>query len=186
MYSGLFNSSNAPLLPGLFFTCYDGYMNDQPSFFSNAIPIASSKIVSGKPIYGATSLISNISTGTNDCLVFNSPPQQFSIQWLGYFKPDVTSTTWYFRTTSDDCSYLWIGPNATSGFVRSNANVDNGGSHGDVTVPSSAISLEEGKYYPLRIQFGGGGGPNTMRFEFSTTSSTSGFSADGNGKYFHT
>ena len=43
MYSGLFNSSNSPLLPGLFFTCYDGYMNDNVSFFSTAPPIALAK-----------------------------------------------------------------------------------------------------------------------------------------------
>jgi len=185
MYSCLFNSSNSPLLPGLFFTCYDVYMNDNVSFFSNAGPIPTTKIVSGKPIYGATPNIANLNVGTNGCILTSPNPFQFSIQWIGYFKPTLT-TNWYFRTTSDDCSYLWIGSNATTGFSTSNANVNNGGSHPDKTVTSSAISLTANVYYPLRIQYGGGCCSNTMKVEFSATSATSGFVSDGTGLYFHT
>ena len=192
MYSGLFNSSNPPLLPGLFFTCYDVYMGgtdasgalDNVSFFSTAPPIATSKIVSGKSIYGATSQIPDINVGTNGCITTDVTPEEFSIQWLGYFKPNVTSTTWYFRTTSDDCSYLWIGPNATTGFTRGNANVNNGGLHGSTTVPSNAIPLNAGIYYPLRIQFGGKDGGNVISVEFSVDN-TNWFS-NGTDRYFHT
>ena len=186
MYSCLFNSSNSPLLPGLFFTCYNFYMNDNVSFFNIATPIATSKIVSGKPIYGATPNIANLNLGTNGCILnYPNNPAQFSIQWLGYFKPNST-TNWYFQITSDDCSYLWIGNNATTGFTTTNANVNNGGGHGDITVTSSAIYLTANVYYPLRIQYGGGGGPNSMNFVFSSTSATSGFVSDGSGFYFHT
>jgi len=186
MYSGLFNSDNKPLLPGLFFTCYNGYMNDNVSFFNTASPIATSK-TTGKPTFGATSNISTLDTGTNGCISTTSTPQSFSIQWLGYFKPNVTSSTWYFRTTSDDCSYLWIGSNAITGFTTGNANVNNGGLHGDVTVRSNAITLTVDVYYPLRIQQGGGNFNNTMKVEFSRDNVNwySDGNYDENQRYFH-
>lgn len=192
MYSCLFNSDNKPLLPGLFFTCYDGYMVtgtvDNPvnnvNFFANAVPIATSKTDTTKSIYGATSSISDISVGTNGCITTASTPDEFSVQWLGYFKPNST-TSWYFRTTSDDCSFLWIGENALKGFTTTNANVNNGGFHAEKTVESGALSLNANEYYALRIQFGEAGGGNVMKVEFSSNNKAT-WSSDGSGNYFHT
>jgi hypothetical protein len=185
MYSCLFNSSNMSLQPGLFFTCYNDYMNDNVLFFRTAAPIATSEIVAGKSIYGATSNIPDLSVGTNGCIRNASPPNDFSIQWLGYFKPNRT-TNWYFRTTSDACSFLWVDTYATTGFTIDNATVDNRGLHSNKTKTSLAISLTKDVYYPLRIQYGEAGGDNAMKVEFSSTSNASGFVSDGTGLYFHT
>ena len=163
MYSGLFSVNTSPN-PGLFFSCYNGYMNDTVNYFSNAAPLDVSKIVAGKQIYGAINSILDINTGTNSCIsVFTN----FSVQWLGYFKPHVTSSTWKFRITSDDCSYLWIGENAITGFTIANSNINNGGIHGNITVNSTNITLSQNIYYPLRIQFGQGVGGYGMKLEFS-------------------
>jgi len=182
MYSGLFVGNTSPN-PGLLFTCYNGYMNDNVNYFSNAQPLAASKIATEKQIYGTINSIPNINTGTNSCIV--DPSIEFSVQWLGYFKPNVTSSTWQFRTTSNDCSFLWIGDNAITGFTIANANVNNRGIHsGNQRVTSANISLTQGKYYPLRIQFGQSTGTYTMIVEFS---SNGGFTwlSDGTNLYFH-
>ena len=184
MYSCLFNSNNTSLQPGLFFSCYNNYMADNVAFFNTAGPIPTSKTVSGQSIYGATSIISNLNDGTNGCISITSTPQNFSIQWVGYFKPETTSSNWRFRTTSDDCSFLWIGTNALTGFSTVNADVNNGGLHADRTIISNAITLTAGLYYPLRIQFGESTGGNVMQVEFSPDSIN--WFSDGTDKYFHT
>ena len=71
-----------------------------------------------------------------------------------------------FYTSSDDASYLWIGPNALSGFTAANALVNNGGLHGMVE-KSRTISLIAGQFYPVRIQFGEQGGGDNMIVSFS-------------------
>jgi hypothetical protein len=191
MYSGLFVGNNFSPNPGLLFSCYNGYMGntgvpvpnplDNVNYFSNAPPLAANKIATGKQIYGTVNSIPDINTGTNSCI---SDLNEISVQWLGYFKPNVTSTTWQFRTTSDDCSYLWIGDNAITGFTIANSNINNGGIHGDLTVTSTSLSLTQGVYYPLRIQYGQNSGSKSMRLEYS---SNGGFTwlSDGTNLYFH-
>lgn len=180
MYSGLFVGNTSPN-PGLLFSCYNVYMNDNVNFFSNAAPLAASKIATGKQIYGTVNLISNINTGTNSCI---SVFEQFSVQWLGYFKPSVSSTTWKFRTTSDDCSYLWIGNNAITGFTTANSNINNGGVHANITVASTNITLDQNVYYPLRVQYGQGVGGFSMNLEFSSDGGTT-WNSNGINLYFH-
>ena len=100
---------------------------------------------------------------------FTNNAENYSWQWLGYFKASSTEN-YIFYTNSDDASYLWIGNNATSGFTIGNANVNNGGLHGPDEVTSSPVSLVAGTYYPIRVQFGelGGGDLITVSFETST------------------
>ena len=98
---------------------------------------------------------------------FNSNDDYYSWQWLGYFKASSTEN-YTFYTTSDDASYVWIGPNALAGFTTANANVNNGGLHGPDEVTSSPISLTAGVYYPIRIQFGENEGGDEISFSFST------------------
>lgn len=143
---------------GLYKRTYAGYHNETPSFFATATPTT----------YGANPATSVQTTiisepGTDD-------GSNFSVQWLGYFKP-TTTETYTLYIASDDGSYLWIGANALSGFTTANANINNGGAHGSVEV-STTISLTAGTYYPIRMQFGEIGGGDVFAFNYSTPTIT--------------
>jgi hypothetical protein len=143
-----------PYLAGLYKTTYSGYFADNVSFFATATPAS----VGGNP---ATSVqtTSIFEPAQND-------GENFSCQWLGYFKPTTTQTYTFF-TASDDASYVWIGATAVSGFTTSNAVVNNGGLHG-LQEQSGSIALTAGVYYPIRIQFGELSGGDAMTFNYST------------------
>ena len=147
-----------PYEAGLSRKTYSGYMgsltdaNDNVNFFDAATPVSSSI---------QTTIIQDPSAdeGTD-----------FSRQWLGYFLP-ATTETYTFYLNSDDCSWMWIGSNAVSGYTRANATVNNGGLHGLVE-KSGTASLVSGTYYPVRIQFGEHTGGDQMDFNFSTATIT--------------
>lgn len=117
---------------GLWLKTYTGYFADNPNWFITA---------SGNFGIADTSLSGGASI-----------PVSTSIEWQGYFLPEVTGE-YTFTTTSDDASYLWIGSTAASGYTTSNALVNNGGLHGSQS-RSGSITLTEGVYYPIRIQAG--------------------------------
>jgi len=150
-----------PFFSGLYKTEYSGYFNDNVSFFATATTTSAGAQQS--PINDTSS----------------AARESFSIQWLGYFLPSTTDT-YVFSTTSDDASYLWVGPNALSGsFTTVNATVSNGGLHASLEKFGSA-SLTAGVYYPLRIQYGENGGGNDFSFAISSstlakTTNVSGF-----------
>ena len=143
---------------GLYKTTYSGYFNDVVSFFATATPQA---FGTNPATSVQTTAISEAGSGDGD---------NFSCQWLGYFKP-TTTQTYTFYTNSDDASYVWVGSNAISGFTTANATVNNGGAHGP-TETSGSIALTAGVYYPIRIQFGEAGGGDVMTFNFSTSTIT--------------
>ena len=143
---------------GLYKTTYSGYFNDVVSFFATATPQA---FGTNPATSVQTTAISEAGSGDGD---------NFSCQWLGYFKP-TTTQTYTFYTTSDDASYVWIGSNAISGFTTANATVNNGGAHGP-TEASGSIALTAGVYYPIRIQFGEASGGDVMTFNYSTSTIT--------------
>ena len=143
---------------GLYKTTYAGYFADNVSFFATATPTA----------YGANPATSVQTTaitepGTDD-------GSDFSVQWLGFFKPTTTETYTFF-TNSDDASYMWIGANALSGFSTANATVNNGGLHGNVETSGTA-ALTAGIYYPIRMQFGERDGGDLFGFNYSTATIT--------------
>ncbi len=128
-----FDGSGSSLyIAGLWLRTYTGYFNDDPNWFTTA---------SGNFGIADTSLSGGSSIATTT-----------SIQWLGYFLPEVTGS-YTFTTTSDDASYLWIGATAAAGYTTGNALVNNGGLHGAQSV-SGSITLTAGVYYPIRIQAG--------------------------------
>jgi hypothetical protein len=143
---------------GLYKTTYSGYFNDNVSFFATATPAS----VGGNP---ATSVqtTSIFEPSQND-------GENFSCQWLGYFKPTTTETYTFF-TSSDDASYVWVGSNAQTGFTTGNSTVNNGGLHGTLEKFGS-IALTAGTYYPIRIQFGELSGGDVMTFNYSTPTIT--------------
>lgn len=119
--------------------------------------------------------ISSYSIGTTDTWLFR-----------GFFLPDTTSSSWKFRTTSDDASYLWIGSNATSAdasLVIGQAVVDNGGTHGSETRTSGQISLDAGVYYPIAIVGGNNQGPGILTVEWEVNGG--GWSSNGAGYLFY-
>lgn len=99
----------------------------------------------------------------------------FTLDYVGYFFAPATGT-YRFSTTSDDGSYLWIGTNAISGYTTSNANINNGGPHGDQLVISNPVLLSANTYYPIRIQYYDSGGGWTLitkwEYNLSVTFST--------------
>ena len=76
----------------------------------------------------------------------------YSIRWTGTFTATETKTHW-LAITSDDGSFLYVDDKLVA---------DNGGTHGEVTVPA-AVAMEAGKTYRLRIDYVQGGGNAAMR-----------------------
>ena len=116
------------------------------------------------------------SEGVYTSLNLTSLPQYTSIMLLGYFLAPTTDT-YTFYTSTDDASYMWIGPDAITGFTHTNAIVQNGGLHG-VTEQSGTISMIANIYYPFRVMFGNLTGPGTMTvsWQSSTQAKTSNWS----------
>jgi hypothetical protein len=152
--AGYWTSWDLSYTAGVFKTTYSGYFNDNVNFFATATPAS----VGGNP---ATSVQTTEITEPP-----TSDGENFSCQWLGYFKPTTTETYTFF-TSSDDASYVWVGSNSISGFTTTNSTVNNGGLHG-TQERSGSIALTAGTYYPLRIQFGELSGGDVMTFSYST------------------
>ena len=154
--SGGLNISLSPLsyIAGLYKRTYAGYHNENPSFFATATLTT----------YGANPATSVQTTAISE--PSSDDGSNFSVQWLGYFKP-TTTETYTLYISSDDGSYLWIGANALSGFTTANANMNNGGAHGQIEV-STTVSLTAGVYYPIRMQFGEISGGDVFTFNYST------------------
>jgi hypothetical protein len=151
-----------PYTSGLYGRRYSGYFADNVNWFATATLSGTSKVY--------TNINSNWTEGGDN----------FSIEWLGYFKPNSTGT-WTFSTNSDDASYIWIGPTAISGFTTSNPVVNNGGAHAP-RVRSGTISLNSGEYYSIRIQFGEATGGEVMSVNFTPPGGSS--TNDGTNFYF--
>ena len=139
---------------GLYKRTFAGYHNENPSFFATATP-ATYGVNPATSVQTTTISEPSSDDGTN-----------FSVQWLGYFKPTTTETYTLF-ISSDDGSYLWIGANAISGFSTANSTINNGGAHSN-TERSATVSLTAGVYYPIRMQFGEIGGGDVFTFNYST------------------
>ena len=143
---------------GLYKTTYAGYFADSVSFFATATPTT----------YGSNPATSVQTPAISEAATDDG--SNFSVQWLGYFKPTTTETYTFF-TNSDDASYMWIGANALSGFTTANATVSNGGLHGNVE-RSGTSALTAGVYYPVRMQFGENSGGDVFGFNYSTPTIT--------------
>jgi hypothetical protein len=138
---------------GLAWSLYNGYFADNVNYFTGT-PVTS----------GIVTSIPSINSGTGGYVPANGSLEYYSVQWIGYFLSNYTGT-WTFYTNSDDASYLWIGPNASSGFTAANATVNNSGLHAMVE-RSGTVSLVAGQYYPIRIQFGENGVGDNMIVSF--------------------
>jgi len=98
----------------------------------------------------------------------------FSYEWKGYFKPDVAGV-WNFQLQTDDTGYFWIGTSGNGylpwgGYTNSNGVINNGTAQtgtGSITITTPNI------YYPVRLQFGEGGGDDTVRLYFTPPAGSS-------------
>jgi hypothetical protein len=178
---GLDEGFKESLDDGLTFTIYKGYMDDDPYFTKNAIKLLSE----GKVVTGKTKEIKDITTGTNGFIIPHQSLHTYTVEWYGYFKPDKTGN-WFFGTSSDDCSYLWIGDVATYMYNVNNATVNNGRLHGMQGVfPQSPTWLDQNQSYPIRIQFGENYGGHSMEVYFRHESEPPGiYRTNANGMYF--
>jgi hypothetical protein len=86
------------------------------------------------------------------------PTDNFSVEWKGFFLASV-SGDYTFYTESDDGVRLLIDEKVL---------VENWTNHG-ITTDSGTISLEAGKYYPLRLQYYEKGGKAIIRLSYETS-----------------
>jgi len=133
---------------------------------------------------GTNTTISSIATNTTEAII-----------WRGYFLPDVTSSSWQFRTNSDDASFLWVNREDTgeprnaaqqtdANMVNTDATVQNGGLHSAQTIASSNLTLNAGVYYPICIFTSNNTGPGTITVEFRSNA-RSAWQSNGTGFFFH-
>jgi hypothetical protein len=121
------------------------------------------------------------SQGVYTSLNLSSLPEYSSIMLTGYFLAPTTDT-YTFYTSTDDASYMWIGPDAITGYTHTNAVVQNGGLHG-VTEVSGTIAMIANIYYPFRVMFGNLTGPGTMTVSWA--SGTQAKTSNWSGKLFY-
>jgi hypothetical protein len=154
---------------GLSFTIYDGYFNDDMSFFKDADILYS----------GRSTNFTNIHTATEEYIVIDKD-NVFSVVWKGYFLPDVSDEKWSFGLNSDDASYMWIGNDVTE-YTIGNAKINNGRLHG-MNLEKCNVSLSKGTYYPIQIVFGQNYGGADLQFFYTVDNSERKY--DFNGKFF--
>jgi len=171
--TGLPDSDDSKYKPGLQFDIFNGYFNDDISFFPG---------ITVPPTYNVLS-IDNIGVGTNNLIQPNSNRHNYSIKWSGYFYAQETGV-YRFSTDSDDASYLWLGDMVTNNtFTAANAIVNNGNDHGMVRRNGQTPSLTRGTYYPILIVFGENGGGHNMIVTFTPPNKNE--TKNGSGYYFN-
>jgi hypothetical protein len=151
----------------------DGPNANDPTFFANHPQFKTQHYIATEifNFYVNGSGIQNLDNYGNFGYNGTDAIAQYSWEFLGYFRAPY-SDNFTFKTWSDDASYLWIGNNAISGFTTSNCAVNNGGSHGNIQSSSSSIPLVGGVYYPIRIQYGQGGGYAILTVAYSSSTET--------------
>jgi autotransporter-associated beta strand protein len=82
------------------------------------------------------------------------------------------SGTYYFATSSDDGSAMWLAPSASQGLpdnpLYSNAIVQNNYSQGMTTRYSGALTVATSGYYDILIRYNQGGGQDGLQVQWST------------------
>uniref|UniRef100_A0A6C0ASL5 PA14 domain-containing protein n=1 Tax=viral metagenome TaxID=1070528 RepID=A0A6C0ASL5_9ZZZZ len=138
--------------PGLTFTIYKGYHNDNTNYANTA------KVSSLQPNSNVTGEISSIGTGTNNAIIVSQVNNNYTIQWTGFFYTGNTKKGyWKFYTESDDGSFLWVNDTLV---------VNNGGKH-SLKKKNGTIELDSTTFYPIKILFGNSGGGHNMIVSFS-------------------
>jgi hypothetical protein len=127
------------LLDGLTWKYYNGFSNTVVSYYTTNTYTNIGRCVN----------TTNLTQITNGQIVENSAVYLFSMEIFGYFRATV-SGTYTFSLSSDDGSYLWIGPNALVGYTYVNFNI---GTPAPNTATTCTVTLLAGTYYPIRIHY---------------------------------
>jgi hypothetical protein len=139
--------------PGLTFTIYNGYHDENPNYANRA-----SINTSLQPRHNITNSINDVDNGTNGAISQYQSIYNYSIQWAGYFYTgNHTLGYWTFTIQSDDGSYLW---------VNDQLIINNGGMHG-MDSKSGKIQLNSTTFYPIKLLFGQGVGGHNIIFSFT-------------------
>lgn len=139
------------IFPGLLFTNYVGYFNDNPNYFATATSSYAGVDIGPIGFGDATGSTGNL----------------FSNQYVGLFKAS-TNETYTFYLNSDDAAFMWIGAAADAvPLLTSSALVNNAGTH-SVQERTGSIALQSGSYYSIRIQYGENTGGELFTASFST------------------
>jgi len=156
--SHMFLGKRKQYITGLWRSLYDGYFGE-----------GANGGASGKQANSPTWFDTQTPTESIQVTDFSKPNIGVSLasaQWLGYFRaPHTADYTFYI--TSDDESYFWIGNNAVTNYTTTNADIWTWVGLGEIA--SNPISLEQGKYYPIRSQWGNATGLNSFSISWSNT-----------------
>ncbi|WP_439545587.1 beta strand repeat-containing protein, partial [Sandarakinorhabdus sp.] len=145
------------LKDGLIGTRYDGYYNDNYTYFDNALVVSDSRF--DNPFTAINSFTPGQDFGEN-----------YSARFVGYFLAP-QSGSYTFATVSDDASHFFIGNagESTESFLARFANtsplVNNGGIH-PPQYQENSINLSEGSYYPITLLFGEASGGDVVELSF--------------------
>jgi hypothetical protein len=164
----------ASLTSGLTGIMYEGYFNDDLTFFNTA------SVQSDFRFAAPFTAINGSTPGQN----FDDT---YSVRFFGFFRPSV-SGSYSFFTGSDDSSLLWLGNSGES--VESlearrdfgNLVVNNSGLHGVSFTGGIVDSLTAGDLYPLLVYFGENGGGDFIEVDFVPPGG--GLTNDGTGFFF--
>jgi hypothetical protein len=131
-----------------------GYFADNVAFFATATLLQS--------VY--TTDTTNLSTCTNAYLGVDNAVQR-SVQMTGFYLAGATGT-YTITLAADDAAYLWLGNTAIAGYTTGNATINNGGFH-PVVLMTATYAMTAGSYYPVRVQYGDGGGGSDLQISFT-------------------
>jgi len=140
------NKESSQKINGLYYKIVDGYFADNVNYFNDSTFLTS----------GQSTDLSSWQSASNN---YTAKTKSFSVEWVGYFKPNKTGN-WTFTMSSSDSSLLWIGEIAVSTYkhtsftTQTTGVLNNSGIHTTSTDKSLSISLLKDKYYPIRIQYG--------------------------------
>ncbi|MFO0017051.1 MAG: putative Ig domain-containing protein, partial [Synechococcaceae cyanobacterium] len=142
---------------GLVGQYFDGYWNDDFSFFNQAIPVLQ-RVDAGINFEDSAAAWNLGSSPLADL-------ETFSASWQGYINIPI-SGNYEFYLSSDDASYMFL-DGATASPSISNATVANGGLHGTIE-RSQVVTLDAG-LHDLLLVFGENYINNTMVFSWASS-----------------
>ena len=113
---------------------------------------------------GITLDMESIENATNGYIKNNNKSEQYTVEWKGYFTPDVTGN-WFFGIASDDGAQMYIYDK--NGVPNKNNRITGDpGLHGFAGSWGNPLRLENNKVYSVLILFGEAGGGDKLLFVY--------------------
>ena len=159
---------NTGLYGQIAYNIMDDYYYGNPYWFDNTAYVNKAGYITNLDSLGSAVLpLAKLIDNTYTITTLNNK-DYFACQWTGYFKSDYTGT-WTFYLDTDNWTNLWIGDNAIYEYTSSNRLLtdDYNTNTGTANLSAATINLVNGKYYPIRIQWGEQDGGIAFQFSFS-------------------